>query len=151
MAENKLASSSAAQEHETRLVDLEQKENFSTEFRSFEDDAWYTVMVMMDDDGTLRVRFEKSTDEVDQLFEPSFFGSLEDLEEFEKRFRSLSIQVQDNECDKIVQDVKVCACRHSGHDDILYYDAVVHSVSSLLLLFFILFFFYIDWLCMSAV
>jgi hypothetical protein len=108
-------------------------------------------MVMMDDDGTLRVRFEKSTDEVDQLFEPSFFGSLEDLEEFEKRFRSLSIQVQDNECDKIVQDVKVCACRHSGHDDILYYDAVVHSVSSLLLLFFILFFFYIDWLCMSAV
>jgi hypothetical protein len=151
MAENKLASSSAAQEHETRLVDLEQKENFSTEFRSFEDDAWYSVMVMMDDDGTLRVRFEKSTDEVDQLFELSFFGSLEDLEEFEKRFRSLSIQVQDNECDKIVQDVKVCACRHSGHDDILYYDAVVHSVSSLLLLFFILFFFYIDWLCMSAV
>jgi hypothetical protein len=139
MAENKLASSSAAQEHETRLVDLEQKENFSTEFRSFEDDAWYTVMVMMDDDGTLRVRFEKSTNEVDQLFEPSFFGSLEDLEDFEKRFRPLSVQVQDNECDNIVQDVKVCACRHFGPNDILYYDAIVHSVSYFFLLSTIVF------------
>ncbi|MCI13283.1 hypothetical protein A2U01_0034400, partial [Trifolium medium] len=95
---------------ETRLVDLEQKENFTTEFRSYEDDAWYTVMVMMDDDGTLRVRFEKSINEVDQLFEPSFFGSMEDLQDFEKRFRPLSVQVQDDKCDKLVPDVKVCAC-----------------------------------------
>ncbi|XP_045810945.1 uncharacterized protein LOC123905385 [Trifolium pratense] len=128
MAENKLMSFAAAQERETMLVNIEQKENFTTEFRSYEDDAWYTVMVMMDDNGTLRVRFEKSINEEDQMFEPSFFGSMEDLLDFEKRFRPLSIQVQDDECDMLVPDVKVCACQHFGPDELRFYDAVIDSV-----------------------
>ncbi|GAU19579.1 hypothetical protein TSUD_303920 [Trifolium subterraneum] len=113
---------------EMRLFDPEQKENFTTEFRNYEDDAWYTVMVTIEDNATLRVRFEKFTDDVDQLFEPSFFGSLEDLHDFEKRFRPLSVQVQDYECGMLVPDVKVCASRHFDTDDLRFYDAVVDSV-----------------------
>jgi hypothetical protein len=45
------------------------------------------VMVTIEDNTKLRVRVEKVTDDVDQFFEPSFFGSLEDLDDFEKRFR----------------------------------------------------------------
>jgi hypothetical protein len=55
-------------------------------------------MVTIEDDTTLRARLKKTTDDVDQLFQPSFFGSLEDLHDFEKRFRPLFVQVQDHEC-----------------------------------------------------
>jgi hypothetical protein len=46
------------------------KENFTTEFRNFEDDAWYIVMLTIKKDTTLRARLKKTTDDVDQLFEP---------------------------------------------------------------------------------
>jgi hypothetical protein len=78
------------------------KDNFTTMFRNYEDDAWYIVMVTIEVGTTLRARLKKITDGVDQLFEPSFFGSLEDLHNFEKRFIPLSVQVQDNECGKLV-------------------------------------------------
>ncbi|GAU12838.1 hypothetical protein TSUD_73250 [Trifolium subterraneum] len=104
---------SFAAPQEMTLFDPEQKDNFTTEFRNYEDDAWYTVMVTIEDNATLRVKFEKFTDDVDQLFEPSFFGSLEDLHDFEKRFRPLSVQVQDHECGMLVPDVKVERRKHS--------------------------------------
>ncbi|PNY07132.1 hypothetical protein L195_g003617 [Trifolium pratense] len=113
---------------EMRLYDSDQKESFTTEFRNFDDDAWYTVMVTIEDNAILRVKFEKFTDDVDQLFEPSFLSSLEDLHDFEKRFRPLSLQVQDDECGMLVQDVMVCASRRFGPDDLRFYDAVVDSV-----------------------
>ncbi|WJX77645.1 hypothetical protein P8452_60932 [Trifolium repens] len=72
-------------------------------------------------------KVEKTTDDVDQLFEPSFFGSLEDLQDFEKRFRPLSIQVQDHECGKLIPNVKDCASRHFGPDDLRFWDAVIDS------------------------
>jgi hypothetical protein len=73
-------------------------------------------------------KVKKITDDVDQLFEPSFFGSLEDLQDFEKRFRPLSFQVQDHECGKLVPNVKDCASRHFGPDDLRFWDAVIDSV-----------------------
>jgi hypothetical protein len=91
-------------------------------------------MVTLEDVTTLRPRLKKITDDVDQLFQPSFFGSLEDLHEFEKRFRPLTVQVQDHECGKPVSDVKGCASRHFGPDDLRFYDVVVDSVSLLFLL-----------------
>jgi hypothetical protein len=86
-------------------------------------------MVTLEDVTTLRPRLKKITDDVDQLFQPSFFGSLEDLHEFEKRFRPLTVQVQDHECGKPVSDVKGCASRHFGPDDIRFCNAVVDSMS----------------------
>jgi hypothetical protein len=55
---------------------------------------------------------------------------LEDIHEFEKPFRPLSVQVQDNECGKLVSDHKGCASRHFGPDDLRFYDADVDSVKS---------------------
>ncbi|CAL5203541.1 unnamed protein product [Lathyrus oleraceus] len=108
--------------------ELVSKMRYSTEFRNQEDDAWYTVMVTLEEKETLRITYEKFTDEVDQLFIPSFFDSLEDLQEFEKRFRPLSIQVQDHECRKLVPGVKVCASQHFIPDDLRFYDAIVEAV-----------------------
>jgi hypothetical protein len=114
---------------EMTLFDPQQNDNFTTEFRNFDDDAWYTVMVTIEDDAKLRVKFEKFTDDVDQVYDTSRFGSLEDLLKFEQRFRPLSVQVQDHQCDMLVQDVKVCASRSFGPDDLRFYDALVDSVS----------------------
>jgi hypothetical protein len=86
-------------------------------------------MVTIEDDAKLRVKFEKFTDDVDQVYDTSRFGSLEDLLKFEQRFRPLSVQVQDHQCDVLVQDVKVCASRSFGPDDLRFYDALVDSVS----------------------
>lgn len=113
--------------------ELVSKMRYSTEFRNDEDDAWYTVMVTLEEKETLRITYEKFTDEVDQLFIPSFFDSLEDLQEFEKRFRPLSIQVQDHECRKLVPGVRVCASQHFIPDDLRFYDAIVEAVSHFLI------------------
>ncbi|XP_073224603.1 uncharacterized protein [Cicer arietinum] len=102
---------------ETSSIILEQKKSYTTEFRNFDDDAWYTVMVTMEGKQTLRIKYEKFSDEEDQLFEPSFFESLEALHEFEKRFRPLSVQVQDYECRKLVHGVKVQERKHSRKKD----------------------------------
>lgn len=120
---------------ETSSIILEQKKSYTTEFRNFDDDAWYTVMVTMEGKQTLRIKYEKFSDEEDQLFEPSFFESLEALHEFEKRFRPLSVQVQDYECRKLVHGVKVCASQHFIPDDLRFYDAIVDAVRSFLLFF----------------
>jgi siroheme synthase (precorrin-2 oxidase/ferrochelatase) len=42
-------------------------ENFTTEFRNYEDDAWYIVMVTIEDN-TLRVRIKKITDDRRPIF-----------------------------------------------------------------------------------
>jgi hypothetical protein len=62
-------------------------EKFTTKFRNYEDDVWYIIIVTIKDSTKLRIRLKKITDNVDQFFEPSFFGSLEDFDDFKKRFR----------------------------------------------------------------
>ncbi|CAI8597906.1 unnamed protein product [Vicia faba] len=111
-----------------RELGSRKKMSYSTEFRNHDDDAWYTVMVTVEENGTLRVTYEKFTDEEDQFFVPSVFHSLEDLQEFQKRFRPLSVQVQDHECRKLVPGVKVCASQHFIPDDLRFYDATVEAV-----------------------
>ncbi|XP_024635164.1 uncharacterized protein [Medicago truncatula] len=110
---------------EMQLIVHEQKENYVTEFRNFLDDAWYTVSVTFEGNESLRVKYEKNTDEIDNLFEPGFFNSMEDLQEFETRFRPLSVQVQDHQCRELVPGVRVCASHEFGPDDLRFYDAHV--------------------------
>lgn len=113
---------------EMQLIVHEQKENYVTEFRNFLDDAWYTVSVTFEGNESLRVKYEKNTDEIDNLFEPGFFNSMEDLQEFETRFRPLSVQVQDHQCRELVPGVRVCASHEFGPDDLRFYDAHVVEV-----------------------
>lgn len=111
------------------------KQSYVTEFRNYEDGAWYTVTVTLQEKETLRVGYEEFTDGDDNLFEQSSFDSLEKLHEFEKRFRPLSIQAQDHECHKLVHGVRVCASLHFNSDDLRFYDAVVDRVRSISKLF----------------
>jgi len=111
----------------------EEEENYVTEFRNYVDDAWYTVSVTLEGNESLRVKYEKNTDEIDNLFEPGFFNSMEDLQDFETRFRPLSVQVQDHECRELVPGVRVCASKEFAPDDLRFYDAVVDSVRRFLL------------------
>ena len=121
--------------NETSLANHEQKQNYMTEFRNYEDGAWYAVMVTLQEKEILQVSYKKFNDGYDDdLFHPSLFDSLEKLNEFEKRFRLVSVQAQDHECHKLVQGARVCASLRFNYDDLRFYDAVVDKVG-----FFIIF------------
>jgi hypothetical protein len=107
------------------------------------------VMVTIEDNTKLRVRVEKFTDDVDQFFEPSFFGSLEDLDDFEKRFRHSTFRFRM----MIVVSISYNTCyglRFSPFRpyDLRFYDVVVSSGSHffLLLAFWYVCLFYIVFL-----
>jgi len=121
---------------EMQLIIHEQKENYVTEFRNYVDDAWYTVSVTFEGNESLRVKYEEKTDEIDNLFEPGFFNSMEELQDFETRFRPISVQVQDHECRTIVPGVRVCASKEFGPHDLRFYDAHVVKVRRFLLFHF---------------
>ena len=120
---------------ETSLADHKQKQNYVTEFQNYKDGAWYAVMVTLQEKEILQVSYEKFNDGYDDdLFHPSLFDSLKELHEFEKRFRPVSVQAQDHECDKLVHGVRVCASLRFNSDGLRFYDAVVDKVG-----FFIIF------------
>ncbi|XP_047167283.1 uncharacterized protein LOC124836214 isoform X1 [Vigna umbellata] len=101
--------------------------NYSTEFRAYEDDAWYTVCVLFHGD-TLTVKFLGFPPENDVVFPFSYFQNSKDLEAFKRRFRPLSKQLQDEECGLLTPGTRVCACHFFNNEDIRFYDAVVDGV-----------------------
>src|ERR1044072_2733539 len=107
----------------------------STEFRTYSDDAWYKVCVTMEGDETLRVHYENFSHNQDTLFLPSQFHSLDRLHDFQHRFRPESRQLQDAECRNLHPGTKVCASFEFSHDDLRFYDAVIHKVSRFTFIF----------------
>lgn len=103
---------------------------YSVEFRNYDDDAWYSARVILERDEALRIKFLDFGDDHDGLFDAKCFKSLTELEEFNKRFRPVSRQVQDNECLSIVRGMTVCACHWYSNEDVRFYDAVVLAVSA---------------------
>ncbi|WVY90047.1 hypothetical protein V8G54_035561 [Vigna mungo] len=101
--------------------------NYSTEFRAYEDDAWYTVCLLFHGD-TLTVKFLGFPTENDVVFQSSYFQNLKDLEVFKRRFRPLSKQLQDEECGLVTPGTRVCACHLFNNEDVRFYDAVVDGV-----------------------
>lgn len=118
-------------EKETAMV-LPSEGSYTTEFRAYNDDAWYSVCVTravtIEGKQSLRIRYENFSDDQDNVFEPSDLESLEKIQEFGERFRPLSKQIQDDECHVVVPGVRVCACYSFSHDDVRFYDAVVDGV-----------------------
>ncbi|KAL2976408.1 hypothetical protein AAZX31_13G007000 [Glycine max] len=102
-------------------------EEYTTEFRAYNDDAWYTVRVLLVGE-RLIVKYQNFSDENDEAFEPSRFGDCEDLEDFKERFRPLSRQLQDAECRRFGPGARVCACHSFAPDDVRFYDAVIDGV-----------------------
>lgn len=97
------------------------------EFRSASDDAWYSVLVVGRGE-RLTVKYVGFTDAQVEVFEAREFESLEELKEFEERFRPVSVQLQDKECSKAIEGLKVCASHSFNGFDLRFYDAVIEHV-----------------------
>ncbi|KAL5537695.1 hypothetical protein UlMin_042906 [Ulmus minor] len=99
------------------------------EFRTFTDDAWYSVRLLVEEAGaTIRVKFCGFNDDNDNVFHVDDFRNVEDLDGFASRFRPLSLQLQDSECSKVVNGLLVCASHYFNQDDLRFFDAVVEGV-----------------------
>ncbi|KAJ0113546.1 hypothetical protein Patl1_01810 [Pistacia atlantica] len=98
------------------------------EFRSYADDAWYSAQLLLDRDGEkLTVRLLNFPPENEETFSASKFKSLRKLEEFEGRFRPVSVQLQDSECSEVVAGLRVCASHAFNDNDFRFFDAVVEN------------------------
>ncbi|TXG55560.1 hypothetical protein EZV62_020816 [Acer yangbiense] len=101
------------------------------EFRSYVDDAWYSVRVAFDGraGGKLIVRYCNFPDDNDSVYEAGKFFSFDELDDFASRFRPVSVQLQDSECRDVVADgLLVCASHAFTDNDVLFYVAVVEQV-----------------------
>ncbi|KAI8008683.1 hypothetical protein LOK49_LG07G02773 [Camellia lanceoleosa] len=101
---------------------------YDLEFRSTLDDAWYSVRVVLSDDNTLVVKFWNFSESTDESFGVGDFKTIEAVEEFVRRFRLPSQQLQDSQCSRLVEGIGVCASFTFSDDDIRFYDAVVEAV-----------------------
>uniref|UniRef100_A0A1D1XR38 Phosphoribosylaminoimidazole-succinocarboxamide synthase n=1 Tax=Anthurium amnicola TaxID=1678845 RepID=A0A1D1XR38_9ARAE len=102
------------------------------DFRASDDDGWYGVQLCVergDGDGRrLRVMYCDFPEVCDETFTSGGFADEEDLEEFSRRFRASSGQLQDWECGEVVEGMTVCASYAFGEGDVRFYDAVVEEV-----------------------
>ncbi|RDX61833.1 hypothetical protein CR513_59896, partial [Mucuna pruriens] len=105
----------------------EKEKSYTTEFRAYKDDAWYSVCVLLEGE-TLRVKYLNFSDENDDVFEASLFQNCNDLQNLKERFRPPSKQLQDAECRQLPPNAKVCACHPFSHDDVRFYDALIDGV-----------------------
>lgn len=99
------------------------------EFRSQMDDAWYDARIVMDGYDCLRVKFVGFPDDQDEVFDANNLTSFKDIAEFRRRFRPMSVQIQDNECSQVTKGTLVCVAHAICPDDRRFYDAVVYKVS----------------------
>ncbi|WMV59801.1 hypothetical protein MTR67_053186 [Solanum verrucosum] len=101
---------------------------YDLEHRYKGDDSWYGVLVTVDGE-TMTVKFEGYSEKFDVKFLADDFKSKEEIDEFVRKFRNVSPQLQDNECGSVKEGMIVCAaCNAFGKDDMLFYDAVVEAL-----------------------
>ncbi|KAL3510045.1 hypothetical protein ACH5RR_029446 [Cinchona calisaya] len=102
---------------------------YDMEFRSKDDDAWYSVrLVLSEGEETLTVKFQGFSEVSDLSFKVNEFENAAAVDEFVKRFRPVSKQLQDTDCLEVVKGMKVCAALSCREDDLRFYDAVVDDV-----------------------
>ncbi|CAN8325894.1 unnamed protein product [Cochlearia groenlandica] len=97
------------------------------EFRSPVDEAWYGVDVW-DLCDSLVVSFNGFSCSYDEVYSPRDFENLEEIKEFEERFRVTSVQMQDVECPTVQEGTRVCATCPSVSGEVKFYDALVVGV-----------------------
>ncbi|XP_050206076.1 uncharacterized protein LOC126655807 isoform X2 [Mercurialis annua] len=100
---------------------------YDVEFRAIPDDAWYSVRTILKGE-KLIVKYDNFGDEHDNVFKADDFNSVEKIDQFEKRFRPVSAQLQDKECTRLKPGTLVCASHSFNGSDVLFYDAVVDDV-----------------------
>ncbi|KAL6330023.1 hypothetical protein AAG906_039938 [Vitis piasezkii] len=92
-----------------------------------DDGAWYNVLLELNDDA-LTVNYCLLSSDDHEVFKPTHFTTLDDLESFARRFRPSSLQLQDDECQKVVPCMRVLAACRSGCDDVRFYEAIIEEV-----------------------
>ncbi|KAF4349677.1 uncharacterized protein LOC115717198 [Cannabis sativa] len=110
-----------------RMADVE---DARLEFRSYPDDAWYTVRVLVEGDysDVLRIKYCNFPDDGDSIFRTAEFKDQDHFKDFASRFRPVSSQLQDSECSLVARGLLVSASHHFKTDDIRFYDAIVEEV-----------------------
>ncbi|RVX08149.1 hypothetical protein CK203_017754 [Vitis vinifera] len=103
-------------------------QQFALEFRG-EDDAWYAIRLVLRGE-TLTVEYEDFSSDYSDVFKAGEFTTLADVESFGRRFRPVSLQLQDSQCGKVIQCMTVCASHAFNDDDVRFYDAVVEEVEN---------------------
>ncbi|GMI85651.1 hypothetical protein HRI_002234400 [Hibiscus trionum] len=105
-------------------------EGYDAEFQSYLDDAWYNVRVLFEGvfGDKLRVKYENFTDDHDNVFVADSFKSEDELYDFIRRFRKTSSQLQDTDCSKVEEGMRVCAAGVFSNGDVRFYDAIVEDV-----------------------
>ncbi|CAI0432103.1 unnamed protein product [Linum tenue] len=96
---------------------------YNLEFRSLADDAWYAARAILSGK-KLAVKY----DDLDFVFEPHRFSDLDELRDYESRFRSVSRRLQDSECKKLCKKKAVCVSHSFHENDNRFYDATVDDV-----------------------
>ncbi|KAA3474760.1 Voltage-dependent calcium channel subunit alpha-2/delta-3 [Gossypium australe] len=106
------------------------EEGYDTEFRSYPDDAWYSVQLLLEGERSekLRVKYDEFPAESDNVFLADNFKSKDELHDFLGRFRKVSAQLQDPNCSKVVKGMRVCASDSFAAGEVLFYDAIVDDV-----------------------
>ncbi|KAH6829321.1 hypothetical protein C2S53_011545 [Perilla frutescens var. hirtella] len=104
---------------------------YDLEYRATEDDAWYSVCVVLDAGAeTLSVKYMCAPEVYEVVFSAGDFETEARLEELVGRFRPVSRQLQDCECLRLSIGKSVCAGHRIGDNDLRFYDAVVDAVEN---------------------
>lgn len=106
--------------------------DYNVEYRAIADDAWYSVRAVLDGE-KLTVKYCNFSDDHDNVFEPQYFKSVVEIEEFVNRFRPVSNQLQDRDCKNVAEGAVVCASHSFSDLDVRFHDAVIDDVSTLYL------------------
>ncbi|KAI3695356.1 hypothetical protein L1987_78352 [Smallanthus sonchifolius] len=102
--------------------------DYNLEYRSKKDETWYTCGVVLEDGKQLCVMFKDFIQSYfDEVYSIADFWTHHEIEQFLKRFRPVSGMIEDNECSRVIEGMKVCAM-YKGADEVLYFDAIVDAV-----------------------
>ncbi|XP_050205713.1 uncharacterized protein LOC126655533 [Mercurialis annua] len=97
------------------------------EFQCPQDDAWYDVNLFFDGK-KITVHYANFPEADDENFEVNLFKNNEQLNDFRRRFRPSSVQIQDHDCKSIYQGMNVCALCYLENQETKFYDALVVEV-----------------------
>lgn len=117
-----------------RHLPTAESEDYDLEYRASEDDAWYSVCVVFDGNAEkLTVKFCSSPEEYKVVFNADEFATAAEVDELTRRFRPVSLPLEDHECGKLSIRTTVCAAHAVADDDLRFYDAVIEAVSPILM------------------
>lgn len=116
----------------------------------YEDEAWYSVRLLYQEEKEkkLIMKYSDFSDVYDQVFSARDFKDRKKLDDFVKRFRPTTVQVQDYECNRVVEGMTVSACLQLDEEEVKFFDAVVDKVCVFLL--HVLFLFKLSSICITS-